>query len=191
MAKQCSKCKEVKDETEFGRRNNSKDGLCGTCKKCQSIRFALWRNKHKDQLREKRLQKYWSDPEKYRQKRVTWAKNNSERAKAISKRAHAKKDRFEQALYTSYKNAVRGNYKPCCATVDEVRAAFTGKCEICGVSEQECTDKLHLEHDHETGVLRGFVCRKHNAMLGFASDSEEILEAALDYLRRNRTKQTI
>ena len=40
------------------------------------------------------------------------------------------------------------------------------------------------DHDHKTGKFRGLLCHKHNALLGFADDKIEILEDAINYLRR-------
>jgi len=62
---------------------------------------------------------------------------------------------------------------------EEYEALISDGCEICGTQEDLCVD-----HDHETGKVRGCLCRKHNSMLGFADDQLEILEAAMAYLRK-------
>ena len=34
-----------------------------------------------------------------------------------------------------------------------------------------CTmDATHLDHDHDTGLIRGYICMKHNSALGFCED---------------------
>jgi len=38
-----------------------------------------------------------------------------------------------------------------------------GHCELCGKDAQ----KLYLDHDHDTGFVRGFLCPLCNAALGF------------------------
>lgn len=53
-----------------------------------------------------------------------------------------------------------------------------GKCEICGVDEQ------HIDHDHETGEVRGILCNNCNNGLGRFFDSPELLRAALSYLEQ-------
>jgi phage/plasmid primase-like uncharacterized protein len=52
-------------------------------------------------------------------------------------------------------------------------------CDLCGR-----IDKLHLDHDHGTGKMRGFLCKQCNIGLGHLGDSEESIERALQYLKR-------
>jgi hypothetical protein len=60
-----------------------------------------------------------------------------------------------------------------------------GRCAIC--SEPLVPGpKTHLDHDHKTGQIRGFLCRPCNLGLGFLRDSPERLARALDYLVHNR-----
>jgi hypothetical protein len=42
--------------------------------------------------------------------------------------------------------------------------------------------KLHLDHDHETGAFRGWLCLKCNMGIGQLGDTHEGLQAALAYL---------
>lgn len=61
--------------------------------------------------------------------------------------------------------------------------AQDGKCAICGVKEEDTTTGLlYRDHDHVIGKWRGLLCQKCNTMLGFAKDSPEILQAAIEYL---------
>ncbi len=64
-----------------------------------------------------------------------------------------------------------------------------GKCAIC---KQHETRKLHgkicplsVDHCHKTGKIRQLLCHKHNLMIGYAEDSEEIMLKGLNYLRRH------
>lgn len=66
---------------------------------------------------------------------------------------------------------------------EELEAAFTGFCEICGVSEAKCTKKLGMDHDHKTGRFRGFLCEGCNCGLGNFKDSPEFLEKTTAFLR--------
>lgn len=50
-------------------------------------------------------------------------------------------------------------------------------CEICG-----STDRLAVDHCHETGVIRGVLCFNHNAALGLFRDNIKDLQAAIEYL---------
>jgi len=65
----------------------------------------------------------------------------------------------------------------------------SGHCEICGRSVQEVSrEVLCLDHDHNTGLLRGIICDRCNMGLGYFDDSIKSLEAALKYLK-NKAKQ--
>ena len=63
------------------------------------------------------------------------------------------------------------------------------RCEICNASENECIQEtLHykrafcLDHNHQTGEFRGWLCHDCNRALGQFKDSIEILERAIKYL---------
>lgn len=55
-----------------------------------------------------------------------------------------------------------------------------GRCAICKHPEGE--KRLHVDHDHDTGLVRGLLCGNCNALLGHARDSTEILRRAIYYL---------
>lgn len=54
-----------------------------------------------------------------------------------------------------------------------------GKCEVCNFREARCVD-----HDHNTGKVRGLLCKQCNAGLGLFKDSTEWLLNAVRYLQK-------
>jgi RNA polymerase-binding transcription factor DksA len=67
-----------------------------------------------------------------------------------------------------------------------------GVCKICGIpiSIQSSTGKgsgnLKLDHNHETGKVRGILCNNCNIGLGSFNDSVRKLESAILYLKENK-----
>ena len=53
-------------------------------------------------------------------------------------------------------------------------------CRICGFKPEN--RRLHVDHDHATGEIRGLLCLHCNTMLGRFSDSIERFRAAIEYL---------
>ena len=113
-----------------------------------------------------------SNPKEYYGKRRKWREGN----------------RFAYALTQSRWHAKSRGYTPCNATTEELEVAFVGKCEICGVPEAECNMPLHMDHDHETGEFRGFLCARCNMGIGYFKNSEEVLIDALHYLMNTNRK---
>ena len=65
----------------------------------------------------------------------------------------------------------------------ELFRAQGGACAICRKAQDRALD---VDHDHETGVVRGLLCTNCNRMVGHAHDSTERLLAAVAYLRTER-----
>lgn len=63
-----------------------------------------------------------------------------------------------------------------------------GVCAICRKPERETrngkTVELCIDHDHETGRVRGLLCRRCNAGQGNFNDDPALLRAAADYIER-------
>lgn len=72
-------------------------------------------------------------------------------------------------------------------TLDAYRALFetqNGLCLICA-KLQIGDKKLSVDHDHKTGKIRGLLCTNCNFLLGLAKDDLNILEAAINYLKKH------
>ncbi|MDE2233902.1 MAG: hypothetical protein KGJ90_07420 [Patescibacteria group bacterium] len=57
-----------------------------------------------------------------------------------------------------------------------------GNCEICG--ESFTNRHPHLDHNHITGELRGWLCAQCNHAIGLFRDNLELLEKATNYLKK-------
>jgi len=56
------------------------------------------------------------------------------------------------------------------------------RCAICGTSEDKLTKRMAIDHNHETGTVRGLLCSTCNTGLGQFKDSAAVLRAAIAYL---------
>jgi hypothetical protein len=65
------------------------------------------------------------------------------------------------------------------AEVDELIRAQGARCAICGREDPE-----HVDHDHQTGTVRGVLCFNCNGGLGQFHDDVERLLGAATYLER-------
>lgn len=59
------------------------------------------------------------------------------------------------------------------------------KCKICQVHTDNLNSKLHVDHCHTTGKIRGLLCGNCNLGLGSFKDNTKLLEFAITYLKDN------
>lgn len=61
-----------------------------------------------------------------------------------------------------------------------------GLCAICGKPESAILfgkpKRLAIDHDHDSGQVRGLLCSRCNTAIGLMNDDVDILEKAQDYL---------
>lgn len=69
------------------------------------------------------------------------------------------------------------------ATYAAMLAAQGGHCAIC--PSEPATRRLHVDHDHATGEVRGLLCFRCNRWLPSWA-TPELLRAAADYIERAR-----
>ncbi len=104
--------------------------------------------------------------------RVEWGKKNRERLSATVRNGHRKR-RYG-------------------ITPDEYARLLQDQLGVCAICRRSETRKhgaeicpLAVDHDHETGKVRGLLCHKCNVMLGCSGDRASILFEAAAYLRRH------
>ena len=67
---------------------------------------------------------------------------------------------------------------------DRMLAEQRGVCKICkmGSTCKGKPERLSVDHNHETGKVRGLLCRRCNRALGAFRDNPDVLRAAIEYL---------
>src|SRR5262245_9011246 len=68
--------------------------------------------------------------------------------------------------------------------------AQKGVCAICGhpeyIERGDRSKLLAIDHNHETGEVRGLLCGLCNSLIGMADESTRILQGAIDYLEAHK-----
>jgi hypothetical protein len=158
----CTKCRELKEEINFSSKHKQ-------CKICLAKSTAEWRKKNPEYCKN------------YDRKRYS---ENSEKCKKQSKK-YRQQHRFAMSLRYARIAANKNGHTPCIANTLQIETSFTGKCVICGVPECECRQTLHMDHDHNTGIFRGWLCENCNKGLGHFKDNPELLLKAIVYLENS------
>ena len=64
----------------------------------------------------------------------------------------------------------------------------SGTCAICSSTETGRNDTWFcIDHDHDTGQVRGLLCNNCNRALGLFKDNEKLLENASNYVKTHRS----
>jgi hypothetical protein len=164
--KTCNTCGVKKPLDAFYRAAGMRDGHRGDCIECN--------------LTAKRARQA-SNPEPYRERARQWAKDNPER-RAAYQAEYRNRPEVKRAMRNLY---YRRTYGITADEADQILAAQNGRCAICSRPAPDRLASMHLDHDHETGRIRGFLCLDCNQGLGKMRDSPDLLLRALVYLRQH------
>lgn len=87
------------------------------------------------------------------------------------------------------RRTLRGDLRPYGLSVVEYRLlqlAQEDRCAICGEPETQTyrgqVKRLAVDHDHDTGEVRGLLCSQCNRALGMFNDDAGRLRSAVEYL---------
>ena len=163
--KTCSRCKKTKLRICFSKDPCQKSGLHPYCKECVSIYGMKFRNTpmNKEQRSIKFKEYYYANRDECLRKHREYYRKNI------------------------HKLRLKGRCKKIGITVDTYNDMFEehdGYCDICGISESDLKKPLFIDHDHDTGDVRGLLCPNCNSLLGHARDNLDILISAYSYLNK-------
>ena len=82
------------------------------------------------------------------------------------------------------REAIYRRYKMTEEDYDNLLSKQSGVCAICLESDSKFRDGdlFHIDHDHDTGKVRGLLCRPCNQGLGLFRDRKDSLAEAINYL---------
>jgi hypothetical protein len=99
-------------------------------------------------------------------------------AKAWKKRNPSKIKAMSRGYLSRNRERMRAGHRKYMGLPEATRAA-PDRCECCGRVEKAA---LCLDHDHVTGVFRGWLCKRCNSAIGLLGDSLYGVLCAVDYL---------
>ncbi|MDQ1396542.1 MAG: hypothetical protein QOG64_1801 [Acidimicrobiaceae bacterium] len=146
----------------FYRMKGMKDGFRNECKACNLAA------KH---------ERYLKDPAREIARVKKWQQENAERVNAYHRVRRARPEVKEQ----SRAGHLKRKFGLTLEQYDEMLAAQLGGCAICG-DPPEAGKALHIDHDHDTGEVRGLLCVRCNNGLGQFKEDLGLLSQAGVYL---------
>lgn len=165
-SKTCPICEQVKPGAEFYRDRNSGDGASGYCRVCTVARHHAWRA-------DRRARDTIPIPESKPCPKCRVTKSASEfaldRSKTDGLATHCRSCRSAASRARKY-GMSEAQYR-------ELMIKQSNSCGIC-----QKTGPLCVDHDHETGEVRGLLCTPCNVAVGILGDSVDSLQRALNYL---------
>lgn len=205
--KTCAGCKQSLPCTHFSRDKHCKDGLAAYCKPCKSqkakqcnldpekarARRKKWAEANPEQNRaiqradskRRRREKHALDPqmrEAAKRRAKACYKANKQRHLEYAKRWKARNP--EKVIVSALSYHLKKQYK---LTLQDYLAIVDqqhGLCAICGQPPgAKEKGRLHVDHCHKTGKVRGLLCYNCNNGLGALKDDPEIVAKALEYLK--------
>lgn len=204
--KRCSRCKSIKLVDQFSSYRKSKDGLGSWCRQCasddararsQRLNYDVdpaIREKHCSKCDEIKLADQFDRNRRRKDglqnrcrdcmKKINreWNLKNKDRAAELARLRVARNPKAAKAA--GRKCHLKKVYGLSLDDYDRMLMSQGGRC-ACGAIE----NPLHVDHDHDTGAVRGLLCGPCNRTLGMALESPERLLALVDYLRHHQQEK--
>jgi Recombination endonuclease VII len=157
--KRCKKCGEAKPLDEFHLAKGMADGHRSECKECHRARMRQWYSDNRERAIAGVRQ---------------WQHDNKEHLAAY--RRDYRRGREAEAR----EGHLKRKFGLTQADYEDLLARQGGGCRICGKRPGKIS--LHVDHDHETGKVRGLLCVGCNNALGQFHDDAALLHRAIRYL---------
>jgi len=162
LFKECKVCGQLKPLDDFYRSPGMRDGYRNDCKTCN---LAAQRARYDSAVSVARA--------------TRWQKANPERHAAFQAEYRNRPER-KRAMRDLY---YRREFGISADDVDVMIAAQGSQCAICGTAPTRFAS-WNVDHDHETGRIRGMLCSRCNQGVGLFHEDVDRHRAAADYLER-------
>lgn len=162
----CSKCGLCKWVVEFQESAYIKrDGRRPECRDCGNRYQREWAQAHSEDIKA-RYKKYRDE---YREQRNAYSREYTKR--------------FPEKKKVTYRSQTLRNKYGMTELDYHCMLVKQGGCAVCGQGPEENRHgRLHIDHNHITGKVRGLLCDNHNLALGNAQDDPRMLRQLAIYL---------
>lgn len=147
----------------------------GRCRECQRLRGGRYRNNHPERIQATRVKSRSKPETKMREQAYSRAYNVRNRARRAAYSRQWRAANLERARLRTWE------YRGLPAPTRERPAS----CECCK-KPPTAKMELALDHDHETGEFRGWLCVRCNTGIGALGDDIAGLLNGIEYLRKPR-----
>lgn len=155
--KQCSRCKTIKDLSDFAKRKISADGHEGVCRQCRSEAKRKWYANNRERYRETNKEWYSRNRGDVRNRQKKWYEENKDKLKEY-------RIKNSELLRAKARDWQRKNPARCVANVSARRAA-KAKCTPAWLTEQHLSDIRRIYSE----------ARKKTADTGIAYEVDHII----------------
>jgi len=167
--KTCTKCGESKRPIDFYR----KEAHCRVCRNKESLAY---HHAHPDRARAKVKEWDNANPGIRAARSKEWYRTHPEAKKKW------RTDNPDSAKRQDRASKLKSAYGLTIADFDRMLASQGGVCAVCS-GPPNGRGAYHVDHDHDTGKIRGLLCHSCNIALGLVRDSQDHLAKLMAYLR--------
>ena len=160
--KTCGKCKVALPLNCFFKNHRAPSGLAYKCKPCANAEVKLWRE---------------NNPEKVQGYRRNYYAANTELVKARARQHHRENPEMSR-------NRQLKKYGLTVADYDAMLEAQGGGCAVCRSTDCRTPKRvrLHVDHCHTTGRVRGLLYSPCNTALGCLKDDSKLARRMATYI---------
>ena len=127
---------------------------------------------------------YAENKEKISKKTAEYKRNNRIKVNAWNKASAMKRRNEAPELFREKRRrAALASYGLSESDYSNMLAVQNGACAICAAHHSEC-GRLVVDHDHQTGSVRGLLCHKCNLAIGLLDEDVERVGMASAYLKK-------
>ena len=196
----CFRCKEELPATieYFNKSSKDKLGLQSWCRICNQIEYL----RNQEKIKAKARENWKINKDRRNETRRNWSKEKRDKKKETAKIYYDENREKILKQCKDFRDSRGGHIK---ARVLKRKFGISeedlqnklleqrGCCEICGDSliYPDSIRSYAVDHNHETGEVRGLLCSSCNRSLGMLKESKEILQNMILYIEKYNATDSI